>query len=367
MSLCTRPVIATASISFGLFVAAPGRAASLTAVDRSTWGASGVPSYVSMYIYVPDALATTPPIVVACHSCGTPVSGYFNSVQGIVSGADQNGFIIIFPEATGRNCWDAGSTASLTHDGGGDTQAVAQMVQYTLSQYGGDADRVYIMGGSSGAMMAQAMLAVYPDIFKAGSARAGVPAGCWADSYDDTNQWSGPCAGGNTTHTAQEWGDLVRAMYSGYNGPRPRVQLFHGTADGTISYNNMGEAIKEWTNVLGLSDTPTSTDSVTTSSGQASTWGSTPPIVPSRFSRPGRESTGRTPWHTRKPTFCASSVWTRQGAWIPKWKLVPMTWVPVAAGALRVPVAAGARPVERKTLAAWPSPAAWEALATTRG
>ena len=28
----------------------------------------------------------------------------------------------------------------------------------------------------------------------------------------------------------------------------------------TINYNNQGEAIKEWTNVLGLSTTPTSTD-----------------------------------------------------------------------------------------------------------
>jgi hypothetical protein len=41
---------------------------------------------------------------------------------------------------------------------------------------------------------------------------------------------------------------------------RPRIQLWHGTADMTINYNNMGEAIKEWTNVLGLSATPTTMD-----------------------------------------------------------------------------------------------------------
>jgi hypothetical protein len=59
--------------------------------------------------------------------------------------------------------------------------------------------------------------------------------------------------------TAQQWGDLVRGMYPGYSGHRPRVQLFHGDADATISYKNFGEAIKEWTNVLGLSTNPTST------------------------------------------------------------------------------------------------------------
>ncbi len=257
-------VLALAPLSLGLLVAAPVGAASLAQVSRGTWGASGVPDYVNMYIYVPDMPMTNPPVVVACHSCGTPVSGYFNSISGVVSAADSNGFILILPEATGRNCWDVGTPQSLTHDGGGDTQAVAQMVDYVLNQYGANADRVYIMGGSSGAMMTQAMLAVYPDVFKAGVARAGVPAGCWADGYDPSNQWSGNCAGGRTTKTAQQWGDLVRGMYPGYDGPRPRVLLFHGTADGTIDYKNQGEAIKEWTNVLGLSTTPTTTDTANT-------------------------------------------------------------------------------------------------------
>jgi acetylxylan esterase len=39
------------------------------------------------------------------------------------------------------------------------------------------------------------------------------------------------------------------------------VQLWHGTNDEILSYVNFGEAIKQWTNVHGLSQTPTSTDS----------------------------------------------------------------------------------------------------------
>ncbi|KYF71140.1 alpha/beta hydrolase family esterase, partial [Sorangium cellulosum] len=260
-------VLVVASISVGLFAATPVHAASVVAVSRATWGASGVPDYVNMNIYVPDRLAEKPPIVVASHSCSTPVSGFFNSISGIRAGADQNGFIIILPEATGRNCWDVGTAKSLTHDGGGDTQAIAQMVKYTLTKYNGDPARVYAVGGSSGAMMTQALLAVYPDIFRAGAARAGVPAGCWADGFDPSNQWSGNCAGGRTSKTAQQWGDQVRAMYPGYTGHRPRLQIFHGTADATINYKNQAEAIKEWTNVLGLSETPTSTDSTTSANG----------------------------------------------------------------------------------------------------
>jgi poly(hydroxyalkanoate) depolymerase family esterase len=244
-----------------LLVPAQARAASLVEVNRSDWTAGvNLPSYVQMYIYVPDKLATKPPIMVSSHSCQSSASGQLGNIPLSKAAADSNGFIIIFPDNPGQNCWDVGSTKSLTHDGGGDTQAVAQMVKYTLSKYSGDASRVYAMGGSSGGMMTQALMAVYPDVFRAGSARAGVPAGCWADGYDPSMQWSNNCAGGNTIKTAQQWGDLVRAMYPGYTGHRPRLQTMQGESDTTISYKDTGESIKEWTNVLGLSTNPTSSD-----------------------------------------------------------------------------------------------------------
>jgi MYXO-CTERM domain-containing protein len=61
-------------------------------------------------------------------------------------------------------------------------------------------------------------------------------------------------------------------MYAGYMGPRPRVQLWHGTSDTTINFNNQTEAIKEWTNVLGLPMTPTSTDSTSTPRFKIEKW-----------------------------------------------------------------------------------------------
>ena len=260
------PVLRT----FGVLLAFPAAAASLEQV--SDWGATGVPSYVAMYIYVPDKLATKPPILVVSHYCSGDASGVYNEAKsgGIVAAADKDGFIMIFPQnhlpGTTRNCWDVGSTASLTHDGGGDTQAIAEMVKYTITKYGANADRVYATGTSSGAMMTEALLAVYPEVFKAGAEFSGVPAGCWASSYTASNQWSGPCAGGTVSNTAQQWGDMVRAMDKGYTGHRPRVQLWHGTADPTINYNNQTEAIKEWTNVLGLPTAPTTTMTVSLAS-----------------------------------------------------------------------------------------------------
>ncbi len=246
----------------------PARAASLVKVSQSDWqgGVTGFPSYVNMYIYVPDKLATKPPIVVAPHHCqGTAMSTY-SEMQSLETIANSSGFIMIFPEATGENCWDAGSSRSLTHGGKGDTGAIVQMVKYTLSKYSGDAGRVYTVGGSSGGIMTEALLGVYPDVFMAGVSLMGVPCGCWAQGYNDvtgsgsTAQWSGSCAGGMVTMTGQQWGDLVRSYFPGYTGHRPRLQHWHGTADTTLNYKVMAEDIKEWTNLLGLPEAPTGMD-----------------------------------------------------------------------------------------------------------
>lgn len=252
--------------AFGGLVALPARGASLTQVNN--WGASGVPTYIAMFIYVPNNVASNPPILVVSHYCGGDAAGVFGEAQGggIVAASDKYGFIMIFPQnhlpGTTRNCWDVGSTASLTHDGGGDTQAIAEMVKYTITTYKANPNRVYATGTSSGAMMTEALLAVYPDIFKAGAEFSGVPAGCWAYSYSASNQWSGPCAGGTVSNTGAQWGTIVHNMYPSYTGHHPRVQLWHGEADPTISYNNQTEAVKEWTNVLGLNTNPTTTATV---------------------------------------------------------------------------------------------------------
>jgi poly(hydroxyalkanoate) depolymerase family esterase len=188
----------------------------------------------------------------------------FTGMPGIEAYADQYGFIMIFPQtantASSPDCWDVGSTKSLTHNGGGDTQAIVEMVNYEISKRGANANRVYAMGASSGAMLTEALLAVYPDVFKAGAEFSGVPAGCWSVGWTAASNWSSQCAQGQVSNTAQQWGTEVHAMYAGYTGPYPRIQLWHGTSDATINYNDLTEGIKEWTNLLGLSATPTSTD-----------------------------------------------------------------------------------------------------------
>lgn len=242
-----------------LAVAVPAAAASLQEVMQF----GNNPSKARMFIYVPDKLAATPPILVAIHYCGGNANAFFTGT-GYKAQADQRGFIVIYPQTTSTDgCFDVHSDATLKHGGGGDSASIVSMVQYAIMKHAANASRVYVTGTSSGAMMTNVLLGAYPDVFRAGASFAGVPYACFAGA----GGWNSACADGQTTKTAQQWGDLVRAGYPGYTGPRPRVQLWHGDRDDTLDFHNFGEAIKQWTNVLGVSEMPTSTEKNVPQSG----------------------------------------------------------------------------------------------------
>jgi acetylxylan esterase len=242
-------------------------AAAFTQVTDS-FGAN--PRNVTFNIFVPDVLAASPPILVNPHWChGTADAAYAGSQWATL--ASKYGFIVIYPGSpnTADQCWDVSSKETLTHNGGGDSLGIVNMVRWTIDKYKADKTRVFVTGVSSGGMMTEVLVGAYPDVFAAGAAFAGVPFGCFAPANNSGqyDYWNGDCATGKVTHTAQEWGDIARAAYPGYTGWRPKVQIFHGTLDDVVSYVNYGEAVKLWTNLAGIGDTPVSVVANTPVSG----------------------------------------------------------------------------------------------------
>ncbi|NLT53623.1 MAG: PHB depolymerase family esterase [Actinomycetales bacterium] len=235
---------------------APASAASLTEVT----GFGDNPGNLRMHLYVPDAVQATPAIVVAMHPCGGSGPGFYSSSE-FASQADRYGFIVIYPSASKKmNCFDNWSEASKVRGGATDPVSIVSMVSYVQRQHRGDPNRVYATGSSSGAMMTNAMLALYPEVFKAGAAFMGVPFTCFPNeaAYSPGGN-SAPCAG-SLGKTPQQWGDIVRRTNPSFGGPWPRMQLWHGTADNVVAYSELQEEIDQWTNVHGLSQTPTSTN-----------------------------------------------------------------------------------------------------------
>ncbi|MFF5056967.1 PHB depolymerase family esterase [Micromonospora sp. NPDC000663] len=252
--------LAVSLVAAGLMVPTirPAYAASL--VEVTSFGDN--PGRMRMHVYVPDTRPARPAVVVAMHGCGGSGPGFYSGSE-FAAQADRYGFIVIYPSATQQagfgNCFDTWSDAAKRRGGGSDPVSIISMIRYAQQQYGADADRVYATGSSSGGMMTNHMLALYPDVFKAGAAFMGVPFNCFANAADYP-PGSSQCTGGSMNRTPQQWGDAVRQAYPGYTGPRPRVQLWHGTNDTLVPYSLLQETIEQWTNVFGLSQTPTSTD-----------------------------------------------------------------------------------------------------------
>ncbi len=58
-----------------------------------------------------------------------------------------------------------------------------------------------------------------------------------------------------STYTKQQWGDLARAGYQGYNGTRPKMMIVHGTADTAVVISLLKAQLDQWSDVFGLSFT----------------------------------------------------------------------------------------------------------------
>ncbi|WLW57119.1 PHB depolymerase family esterase [Streptomyces sp. YU58] len=216
------------------------------------------PSNLQMYLYVPDNVTAKPAVVVAVHYCTGSGPAMYNGTEWAQL-ADRYGFVVVYPSVTrASKCFDVASPQALKRGGGSDPVGIKSMIDWTVRTYSADTSRIFATGISSGAMMTNVLLGVYPDVFAAGAAFSGVPFGCFATT--NGSEWNSECANGTISRTPQEWGDLVRAAYPGYTGPRPRMQTWHGTQDDVLRYPNFGEQIKQWTNVLGVSQTPAASD-----------------------------------------------------------------------------------------------------------
>ncbi len=175
-----------AALSLG---ASPAFAA-WTSVDYGNDGADP-----TMTLYTPTTPDASPGVIVALHACeGTAASaqGWFTNL------ANQYGFLIIAPrrgpgELLERQSSARRRTRSHRADGGLRARQPQRRPR-----------RIFVAGSSSGGCMTEALLAAYPEVFAAGAALAGVPAGQWTGG----NTCNGSCNTEAPTKTAEQWGDL---------------------------------------------------------------------------------------------------------------------------------------------------------------
>jgi acetylxylan esterase len=106
------------------------------------------------------------------------------------------------------------------------------------------------------------LAATYPELFAAGIVYSGVAAGCFVSSSGDVDAWNSTCSSGESDATSAAWAQVVFDMYPGYDGARPRMQIYHGSIDAALLPPNYNETIKQWCGVFGYNDTAPATTAV---------------------------------------------------------------------------------------------------------
>src|SRR5262249_39733779 len=139
--------------------------------------------------------------------------------------------------------------------GKGENESIKEMVDQMKTDFSIDPKRVFVTGFSAGGGEVVDLLALWPDVFAGGAPLPGIPYDCAAHAGDTAN-----CLPPGLTHTAAQWGDLVRGADPGFAAAWPTIDIWTGSSDSVVAPANLGELVKQWTNVLGVDAIADATD-----------------------------------------------------------------------------------------------------------
>ncbi|MCF8277871.1 MAG: PHB depolymerase family esterase [Flavobacteriales bacterium] len=197
-----------------------------------------------LFVHIPENLPEgNVPMVVVLHGCAQDAHGMMR-LSGWNKLADEQGFIVAYPEQKGTNnanrCfnWFYGKDTELDQ---GEVASIHQAVEYMKSNYSVDESRVCITGVSAGAVMAVTAAALYPGDYSGVASYAGGP-------FGSGNIISGVGSMfGWVDRKPWEWARRVRLANGGYRGQYPKMIVLQGTDDIVCNPKNANEIVEQWT------------------------------------------------------------------------------------------------------------------------
>lgn len=206
------------------------------------------PGDLAMWCYVPNDLPPNSPLVVVLHGC-TQTATAFDHGSGWSAIAAKYGFAVLMPEQKRSNnpnlCFNWFDPTK-TARGGGEALSIHRMIATMVRLHHVSAKRIYITGLSAGGAMASSMLAAYPEIFAGGAIIAGLPHGVASNVREALSAMASP-----PNRSANELGQFVRDA-SSHRGPWPKIAVWHGASDHTVSPGNADQIVAQWLDVHGL-------------------------------------------------------------------------------------------------------------------
>lgn len=216
------------------------------------------PGALEARIYLPPGLKNAAPLIVVLHGC-TQTAAEYDHGAGWSDMADRHGFALLFAQQQRYNnahlCFNWFEPDDIRRDGG-EALSIRQMIDATVAGHGLDRARVFVTGLSAGGAMASVMLATYPEIFAGGAIIAGMPYGCAKSPREAFDRMRG-----HGVPSRPELSALVRQA-SAHAGSWPRLSVWHGSADRTVSSSNGEAIVGQWRDLHGVGERPARTQKI---------------------------------------------------------------------------------------------------------
>lgn len=219
--------------------------------DLDAFGSN--PGSLAARCFAPTDLPQGAPLVVVLHGC-TQNAAVYDRGSGWSRLADQAEFAVLYPEQQRANnpnlCFNWFKPDD-TRRGSGEVLSIRQMIESMVAAHDIDPQRIFITGLSAGGAMAAAMLATYPEVFAGGGIIAGLAYGSATtvpEAFDRMRGHGGPSINGL---------QQLLADASPHKGPWPRISIWQGSADQTVSASNADAIVAQWRVVHGLEKAPT--------------------------------------------------------------------------------------------------------------
>ena len=216
-------------------------------------GIAANPGNLRLYRYLPDNMARKAALVVVLHGCAQNARNYALG-SGWLQLARRHGFALMFAEQKRSNNANLCFNWYLPEDANsdvGEAQSIHAMVQTLKQRHSLNPSRIFITGLSAGGAMSCALMTRYPETFAAGAIIAGLPFGAANSMGQALAAMANPAK-----LSAGEWADLARAA-SPSPGQWPRLSIWHGSADRTVSPENARALERQWSALHCLGDAPT--------------------------------------------------------------------------------------------------------------
>ncbi len=260
MSMFRRMQLASARWSTAWASAVIDAAATGRVTEMTGFGSN--PGDLRMLAYAPPRLRAGRPLVVVLHGCGQDAARFAGDA-GWLDLAREQRLALLLPEQTRANNRGLCFSWYLPGDvrrGSGEAMSIRQMLRLAVKKYRSDPRRVFIAGFSAGGGMAAAMLAAYPAVFAAGGVVAGMPVG----SARTQMQALLRMRRGNPLRLRHYLAANVRAAApSRATRAWPRLSIWQGARDQTVSPVNAEALADQWSELHGWGAQPTTVAEVT--------------------------------------------------------------------------------------------------------